>query len=177
MLFTGTEPEVPEQEVLTSKPAEPVLVFLVRHAEKGQDDARDPSLSDAGRARARELARVLGAAPVTHLFSTEYKRTRETLAPLAARHELEVTVVSARERAKQLAQLRALPPGSVAVVAGHSNTVPDLARELCGVELVGLERRGSMQLLPESAYDRLVQVVLPGGTAGAVRGIELRYGP
>jgi hypothetical protein len=46
-----------------SAPAQsaPITVFIVRHAEKGPE-VPDPSLTDAGRQRAAELAWVLGDA-------------------------------------------------------------------------------------------------------------------
>src|SRR5689334_14216739 len=61
----------------------PVTVFVVRHAEKGPE-VPDPSLTEAGQHRASELARALTDAKITALYTTEFKRTQETLAPLAA---------------------------------------------------------------------------------------------
>jgi broad specificity phosphatase PhoE len=158
-------------------PEPPVLVVVLRHAEAESSTAgeRDPELSEAGAERAAVLARLLGEAGVTHLFASEYQRTQATLAPLADALELEVVVVPARDSAAQVASLRALPPGAVAVVAGHSNTVPTLARELGGEMRDLVEQPGHGTVLPHEAYDRIAQVVLPAG-GGAGRMIELRYG-
>lgn len=154
----------------------PVTVLVLRHAEKDASDPGDanPGLSEAGRARAEALARLLGEARVTHLYASEYRRTQETVAPLAERVGREVEVVSARGPA-QVEALRALPPGSVAVVAGHSNTVPALVRALGGGELEGLVPSAYGPILAEESYDRLFLVVLArGGEPGAA--LELRYG-
>ena len=155
-----------------------VSVFLLRHAEKGADDPRDPSLSPAGEERAAELARVLGQAGVTHLFSTPYRRTRSTLGPLAVAQELTIASYDPRELAAFAVELAQLPAGSVAVVAGHSNTTPALFQALGGTpaELVESEHG---PLMPESAYDRLYSATVTTSEDGALQthaALELRYG-
>lgn len=160
-----------------------VTVFLLRHAEKGTDDARDPSLSEAGRARALEIARLFGAAGVTHLFSTDYKRTRQTLAPLAEATGLEI--VSYDPRKAEYA-LRGLPDGAIAVVAGHSNTTPGLFSKLSEREAVDLEDSAHGKLIPDGDYDRLYGLSLRGAASedggsevahwDCVGSYELRYG-
>lgn len=142
----------------------PVTVFLTRHGEKAADDPKDPTLSPAGTARAAALAESLEGVRVTHLFASEFKRTQATLAPLAQRRGLTVTVVPAQAAAELVAQLRALPAGSVAVVAGHSNTVPRLVEALGGtIDGLGdgLIDGPAGRMLPDAEYGRLMAVVLP----------------
>jgi broad specificity phosphatase PhoE len=143
----------------------PITVFLVRHAEKSTDDPRDPTLSEAGRRRAGELARVLSDGDVTALFATEYRRTQETLAPLAARIGVPTTIIGAGRPDSLVARLRALPPGSRAVVASHSNLVPAIVARLAGVEVTPLT---------DADYDRLYVVTLAGN--GVATAVVLRYG-
>ena len=160
-----------------AEPVSPTVVFLLRHAEatgSTQGD-RDPALSEAGTERAQELGRLLGVAGVTHLFASEFQRTQLTLAPLAEALEHEVTVVSARDADAQIAALRELPPGSVAVVAGHSNTVPQLAARLGVTMRDTVEHEDYGTMLPHDAYDRIAEVILPADGAPA-RLVELRYG-
>lgn len=145
----------------------PKTVVLVRHAEKAADDPRDPSLSAAGLARAEHLARMLGDAGVTHLFSSEFRRTRDTLAPLASLTGARVSTVTARDPKAQISALRSLPRNSVAVVSGHSNTVPGLAKLLAP--------KSDPTELGEMDYDRMYVVTLTGDEAPATL-IELRYG-
>jgi broad specificity phosphatase PhoE len=144
--------------------ARPVTVFVLRHAEKGPGTP-DPSLTDSGRFRAVQLVRVLSDAHPTALFATEFKRTQETLAPLAAATGLPVTVILARDVDGLVAKLRALPPGSRAVVASHSNLIDEIVLQLSGV------RMGS---LTDADYDRLVVVTLLGDGKGEA--VVLRYG-
>lgn len=157
-------------------------VILLRHAEKeaGRDPkaapARDPALSPAGQGRARALSKLLARAGATHLFASEYRRTRETLGPLAEARSLEIEAVPAAELARLVERLRALPAGSVAVVAGHSNTVPAIAQALGGrMEDVVDTPNGPM--LRDEEYDRLFVLTraLDGVKPGASL-IELAYG-
>ena len=159
----------------SSGAAPPITIALVRHAEAQKlPGERDPELAEAGRARAEDLARLLSAAGVTHLYSSEFRRTRTTLAPLAERLELEVETIPAADGPAQIEALKSLPPGSVAVVAGHSNTVPAL------VAALGCEARDCVddprygRMFPHDAYDRVILVTLPAdGTPS--HALELRY--
>lgn len=68
-------------------PAAPpaLTVYLVRHAEKVLTPGlADPPLTAAGETRAQALARTLRRARPAALFTTNTRRARATLAPLAA---------------------------------------------------------------------------------------------
>ena len=103
-------------------------VFLVRHAEKADNDSRDPDISDTGRARAEALARTLKDAQITAIYATELKRTQQTAEPIARALHVEVTIVPAKETEALIAKLKATK-GNVLVV-GHSNTLPDIVKAL-----------------------------------------------
>src|SRR4030095_12239590 len=62
--------------------AQPVVV-IVRHAEKATNGGSDPDLSSTGLARADALARILKDSGITAIFTSEFKRTQETAAPIA----------------------------------------------------------------------------------------------
>ncbi|MHC4513343.1 MAG: histidine phosphatase family protein [Planctomycetota bacterium] len=159
----------------TSRPqrAKPATVFLLRHAEtEDRTKTNDPKLSAAGERRAKALLRLLGNAGVTHLFATDYQRTQLTLAPLATSTKLQVKVISARKSKEQLGALRSLPAGAVAVVAGHSNTVPGLVTGLGG-NIRNLSTRG---FIANDVHDRLFVVTLPTSRLVQTQTIELRLG-
>jgi broad specificity phosphatase PhoE len=110
-------------------------VFIVRHAERADTAGgapatmgADPDLSDAGRARAQSLGDALKDAGITAIFTTEFKRTQQTAAPLARALGLTVVIISSKDAAGLAAKVRART-GNVLVV-GHSNTVPDLVKTL-----------------------------------------------
>jgi phosphohistidine phosphatase SixA len=156
-----------------------VTIVLVRHAERAEDDPRDPSLSEAGQQRADELARVVGDLHITHLFATQYKRTQQTLSPLARKSGIDIEARAANEPEAFIAELRGLPDAAVVVVAGHSNTVPDLVKRLGG-EPSGLEEDPKHGwLLPHDEYSRMYVVTLVRGAAHELKFggcLELRYG-
>ncbi len=164
--------DAPAEEDASSQ--RPVTVIAVRHAEKGADDPRDPSLSEEGTQRAAALAKLLSHAGVTHVFSTDYRRTQATVTPLATQLELEVEEYNPRDLVGFSEKLKALPPGSVAVVSGHSNTTPGLVVALGGAPEGVKEGRGG-PVLGEDEYDRLFLVTSPKGE-GVVSLVELRYG-
>lgn len=109
-------------------------VFVVRHAERADGGAtntmmgNDPDLSDAGRARAQALAGVLRDAGITAIFTTEFKRTQQTAAPLAKALGISATTVSSKDMASLVEKIKGAS-GNVLVV-GHSNTVPDVVKAL-----------------------------------------------
>jgi phosphohistidine phosphatase SixA len=149
--------------------AAPVLVLMVRHAEKADDGTADPPLTPLGRERAACLAALLEGFAATHLFTTHYQRNRATLEPLAATTGLLPTIIDAKDSAAWQRALRELAPGSRAVVVGHSNTLPGLVAALGG-HLAGLDAEGN---LPHDEYDRLVHVVVYG--PGRAASYDTRY--
>jgi len=163
---------------MPSQEAGASVVIFVRHAETvtSTSTTRDPVLSVQGEARAEALARLLANSKVSHLFASEYKRTQATLAPLGSARALNVSVHPARKADELVSALRGLPAGSVAVVAGHSNTVPQLVTALGGQPENLVEHPTHGKMLGETQYDRLF--VVPGPTFGASPAptIELRYG-
>src|SRR5213078_1679446 len=60
-------------------------VILVRHAEKNiEPNNPDPDLSAVGQARSQELARMLSGAGVNAIYATNFKRTQQTVQPIAS---------------------------------------------------------------------------------------------
>lgn len=145
-------------------------LVLLRHAEKGDDDARDPSLSTAGGERAERIAATFARASNPRLLATDYKRTQQTLAPLARVARVDVGVMPAADLDAWLAALRS-PTDGLTVVASHSNVVPQLAAAF-GVSLAGLDPKGN---LPESEFGRVVVLTLrvASDRVDAVNSIEL----
>jgi broad specificity phosphatase PhoE len=115
-------------------------VILVRHAEK-IDESRDPLLSETGQQRAAALRSALEHGGVSRIYVTQYRRTADTAAPLAALLGIAPTVVEAaaggaEAHARAVAErIRADGAGTVLVV-GHSNTVPAIIAALGGPAVV-----------------------------------------
>ena len=123
------------------------VLFLVRHAEK-VDNSRNALLSPAGEARAHALAEKLREAGITAIFATEVQRTQQTAAPVAARLKLPVQVHKADDTAGLVELLK---KQDRALVVGHSNTLPEIAKAF-GVTLE----------VPDEEFDGLY-VVFPAG--------------
>jgi phosphohistidine phosphatase SixA len=71
---------------------------------------------------------LLKDAKITAIFTTEYKRTRDTAQPLAAATGVVATAIDSKDAATLIGKLKA-SSGNVLVV-GHSNTVPDIIKAL-----------------------------------------------
>src|SRR5437868_6748255 len=101
--------------------------FIVRHAERA-DSSNDSDLSEVGRARAEALAKMLKDKNIAAIYTTEFKRTQQTAAPLAKALGITVTPLPAKDNAALVAKLRTLKGN--ALVVGHGNTIPDLIKAL-----------------------------------------------
>jgi 2,3-bisphosphoglycerate-dependent phosphoglycerate mutase len=148
--------------------ANPTTVILMRHGEKATETmANDPHLSEAGAARAKELARVLADANVAVIYTTPFRRTQDTVAPLAAALGLKPVVVPAGKTyaADLAARIRAESSGKTVVVIGHSNTTPEVIRALGIAE---------PPAIADGQHDDLFIVTLREGVAPQL--LRLRYG-
>lgn len=125
------------------------FVVIVRHAEKISTGGGDPELSPAGTARAERLGRMLKDAGITAIFTSEFKRTKQTAGPLAASLGIQPTVVTAKDAAGLVEKLRAVHGN--ALVVGHGNTIPELATALGVKELLSIS---------EDDYDEVFVVML-----------------
>ena len=130
-------------------------IYLVRHAEK-TTERPDPGLTAAGAIRAIMLADTLEDAGLTAIWSTDYKRTRDTAAPIAARLGIDVQLYDPRDLPGFAAQLKADAAQSVLVV-GHSNTTPGLTALLGGDPGTPIDEARE--------YDRLYVVDLNHGSS------------
>ncbi len=128
-------------------------VILVRHAEKADDGTKDPPLSEAGKTRAEQLAKMLSDIVVDALYATPYKRTKETLAPLSNARNIPVNSYSP-PGVEAIEKIVRTLPGKTLVIAGHSNTVPSIVN--------GLIREQKFPELDESEYGKIWILLFEG---------------
>jgi broad specificity phosphatase PhoE len=141
-------------------------VILVRHAEKNiEPNNPDPDLTPGGQERARELARMFGRAGVNAIYATQYKRTQQTVKPLADRTGVAARLVDAKQTAQLAKEILTNHRGQTIFVAGHNNTVPQIIEALGGDALPDI---------PESEYDNLFIVIIY--RSGKAKVIKLKYG-
>lgn len=145
-------------------------IIFVRHAEKEAFPADDPGLSAAGKQRAAELARQLVDADVIAgidaIYSTSYRRTEETVQPVATALNLPITPYDASNTETIMDEILREHKGKIVLVVGHGNTVPALIGNM-----------GASKNVPEISsyeYDNIYIVSVPW--FGKTKTIRLRYG-
>ena len=129
-------------------------LYLIRHAEKQSDGSKDPALTEQGKARAQKLSAWLSSRNIEDIWSSDYKRTRETAKPLA--ESLGKTVHKYDPRKLEQFSDTLLQDQHTALIVGHSNTTPELAQLLCNCVIESME---------ETEYDRLIVVTIVDGNA------------
>ncbi|GEO07524.1 hypothetical protein SAE01_00200 [Segetibacter aerophilus] len=127
-------------------------VILVRHAEKDTVGGNDPVLSAVGNKRAARLQETLKEYKPDAFYSTNFKRTKETLLPWAKAAGKEIQVYDPATQTS-LADLFKTQQGKTLVVVGHSNTIPQLVNLITGTN--------QYQQLPDTEYSKIFIVTIP----------------
>ncbi len=136
--------------------------YIVRHAEK-VDASSDSELSETGKGRAAVLKWMLRDVPLDAVFSTDVRRARKTVEPVAKAKGK--TIETYQARPGELARIiNDRYRGKTLLVCGHSNTIPRLLGELD----VGIKEK----LL--TGYDDLFIVVLHQDEANKLAGTTLQ---
>ena len=81
------------------------------------------------------------------MWSSNYHRTRDTVKPLLANLGLELVIYDPGDQAALVRQLKDCQ--QTALIVGHSNTIPELARLLCNCTIADME---------ETEYNRLIVI-------------------
>ena len=114
---------------MLSAQEKPVVILLMRHAEKATTGGADPDLSEKGKGFAAMLSTHFAELKVDAVYSTNYKRTIQTVTPLAVKNGVEVKVYDAGKSAELVKRI-ADSQAQVVVVSGHSNTINLVFNEL-----------------------------------------------
>ena len=123
--------------------------ILIRHAEKGNDGTNDPDLSEAGKKRAIALVKLLKETKIDAIYSTAFKRTRNTVVQLAKEKSLTVKEYDGAKMEDVDAILKEFKGGTI-VLSGHSNTTPAIANYLIG--------RDQYKTFDDSAYGNVLVI-------------------
>ena len=141
-------------------------VIIVRHAEKNiEPNNPDPDLSPAGQARAQEIARIFGDSGVQAIYATQFKRTQQTVTPLASRLGLPIVSVDAKQSSELTRRILSDNRGQTVFVAGHNNTAPEIVNMLSGE---------NYPQIPESEYDNMFIVTIY--RFGKAKVLKVKYG-
>ncbi len=112
----------------------PTTIILIRHAERGNDGSNDPPLSDEGSKRALKLVEIFSNTGITAIYSSNYNRTKNTVAPLAQSKGLEIKIYEPMKE-EEIKQMINSNRGGTILICGHSNTTPWTANFLTGEKL------------------------------------------
>lgn len=107
------------------------IFILFRHAEKMQDGTKDPDLSAAGQERATRLAALLKETKVDAIYTTPFRRTTSTVAPLSTAKGITPVNYEAMKPGPIDEMLKKHGGGTI-LVCGHSNSIPWTANYLTG---------------------------------------------
>jgi phosphohistidine phosphatase SixA len=154
----------------------PQTVFLIRHAEREDEPRQDPPLKKEGVARSQELARLLGAAGIKTIITSQFARTRQTAEPLAAKAGLTATSIGlksnpasprqiAEESTREVVNKILERSGESVLVVGHSNSIPDVIKMLGGDIIPTIDERKFDDLFVVTVYAK-----------GKAKVVQLKYG-
>lgn len=146
--------------------AQPSLVVLVRHGEKQPTPADDPSLSEAGVARAKALDAALALSTPTTIVVSPRKRTAETAAVVQQRLGVAPTVVPLDAQHVKNVAAAVMKASGVVLVVGHSNTIPAIVNALAGTKLPDI---------CDASYATLF-LVSPGVNGGKAQVVKSSFG-
>lgn len=141
-----------------------MTIILLRHGEKDFSDGGaenpDPVLSAEGRQRAEQLVKTIKKYKPRAIYSSNYKRTRATVTPLAENtisgYRLPIQLYDHRKLSEFVNILLASNAKTI-VVAGHNTTTPALANLLV--------KEDKYKPLNESEYDKIWIIEIKKGKA------------
>ena len=131
-------------------------VYIVRHAEK-VNETDTTNLNPAGYRRAAVLADTLAMKGIDSIFTTPYRRTRQTAQPLATKLGIPLVDYPAKPTeaiVKRVSHIR----NKTVLVVGHSNTILEIAR--------GLGAKPAMLTIESGDFDNLLRVDMRHGLFG-----------
>lgn len=144
---------------------EATTLIFVRHAEKANDDPRDPSLNTKGQERAQALKELLVKDyELSAIYSTPYKRTRLTAQPAAKQFGLDIQEYGFDNPASLAKTWVEQHKGEVVLILGHSNTTPYFVNMMLGEE--------RFEQLDEDEYGKIFIVKLTKVGNGTVQVVE-----
>ncbi len=104
--------------------------YLIRHAEKVRVDPenKDPELNEAGQKRAIVWQEYFADLEIDKIFSTNYKRTLQTVLPFSNSSELEINIYY--PSSINYEEFLETTSGDNVLIVGHSNTIPSFVNGL-----------------------------------------------
>lgn len=148
--------------------ASSTVVVLVRPAEKEAGTIEDPPLSPEGEQRAQMLAQMFGETSgvgrLEAIYVSEGRRAQQVIAPLAERLGERPVIVQGNDVGAVASRITRGHDGSSVLFVGNGSMVPQLVRELSGIEPATSS---------DHEHDTLYVVSIP--TYGRANVLQLKY--
>jgi len=106
--------------------------YFIRHAEKdtSNPEEKDPVLTEAGIKRAENWAKIFKEVPFDLIYSSDFKRTKETAQKIAESQNLEIQLYDPDKLNDKDFQQKTKK--KTVLVIGHSNTNPKFVNSILG---------------------------------------------
>ncbi len=142
------------------------VIYLIRHAEK-VSGVEDPSLTEAGKQRAKAWAEILRDTGIKAVYTSKKKRTQETGAPIAKALGVPMTSISRKDVAGLVERLRSQHADEAVLIVAHTKTIPKLVKALANSD------NGTIQ---RSDFDNLFIIVSEGRNDATVMRLRAEVG-
>jgi broad specificity phosphatase PhoE len=140
------------------------VIFLVRHTEQAGPGRTDPSLTEAGKERAKRLADILKDAHINEIYVTKWKRTIQTAEPVAKSLKIDTKKYDRTDVDGFVARLRTEHAQDRVLIVGHSRPITPLLKALGHPETI--------KIAPLE-YDNLFVIIPKGESTPLV--VRIRY--
>jgi len=101
--------------------------YFIRHAEK-VDASKNPDLSTVGFERARLYDNIFAEIKFDAIYSTDYKRTLQTVTPIAATQKIAIKLYD--PKTLSIESFKKENGGKKVLIVGHSNSIPNFVNQI-----------------------------------------------
>lgn len=101
--------------------------YFIRHAEK-VDASKNPDLSKIGFERAARWNAIFAEIKFDAIFSTDYKRTIQTVNPVALTQKVNINLYN--PKTLNIESFKKENVGKKVLIVGHSNTIPNFVNQI-----------------------------------------------
>ncbi len=140
--------------------------YLIRHAEKDRSNPenKNPDLTKKGMERANYWASYFDSIPLNSIYTTDFRRTKETIAPISKLKDINPRIYSPNKL--DFNQFIKSNNGKSVLISGHSNTTPYMVNKIIG------EKRFSDMLDSDNKSLFIIKIVNSKSTV-EVRSVDL----
>lgn len=109
-------------------------IYAIRHAEKADNDPKDPDLSEKGLLRAESWVKFFEFVPFDEIYASQRKRTQQTATPISKSRNLEIQEYKIGNEEDYI-QKEWNKNSQKILWVGHSNSIPKFVGKLMNKDL------------------------------------------